>query len=643
MTRLPRWLFACGLLLAADLSAAERLAAIGRGWEYLLVEPLPDTASAPERPPPGDWRVFARQPVTTASGLWLRRKLPDIGSPTADLVISVFVPRFAVYLDGAAVYDYRKSASRRANELAIHVVPLPAGYAGKRLAIWIPRAAFHSFEVTDPFLAAPDSVPSVMDLIVNRQLRRDLPNGAIGVLTIAAGLAILALFFVRRRGRDLALIYLAGLALPYGARLLMDSQWISFAIGAPTQFWRWPVAIITYLIGIPCLLLARSALGGGWKSSLTWALRVQIVFSAAAIIWDTFRGTPFAAERVNGLWALAFTVIVLANLFTRPLAGDPGLRALGIGFLVFTAAVINANIGALGLPDWRPAGIQLEPYAFFVLFACFGYYVAVRAITREEKLRSVEQELETARRIQRSILPSAIPAVERLDIAARYVPMTAVAGDFYDFAVVDENRIGILVADVSGHGVPAALVASMVKVAFAGQARHASDPAIVLSGMNEVLHGRVQRQFVTAVYVFIDSREGSLTYASAGHPWPLLRRAAANTIEALKQGGLVLGPFRKTAYTNTRIDLHPGDTLLLYTDGIVEAANAADEFYGDHSLQAFLSSRRNLDPERFTDELLQDVRAWSKTQNDDITLVAANFAARTPAHRKVMPTVATRS
>ena len=120
--------------------------------------------------------------------------------------------------------------------------------------------------------------------------------------------------------------------------------------------------------------------------------------------------------------------------------------------------------------------------------------VARQAFLKEERFLALDVELDTARRIQQSILPPEIPSMPRLAIAARYVPMTAVAGDFYDFIQLDGNRLGILVADVSGHGIPAALVASMVKIAFAGQSDRADDPARVLSGMNDALHGRVQRE-----------------------------------------------------------------------------------------------------------------------------------------------------
>src|SRR5688572_12785907 len=148
-----------------------------------------------------------------------------------------------------------------------------------------------------------------------------------------------------------------------------------------------------------------------------------------------------------------------------------------------------------------------------------------------------------------------MPEVRGLAVAARYLPMADVGGDLYDFLAADPERVGILVADVSGHGVPAALIASMVKVALAAQAEHAADPAAVLAGMNRVLHGNLERGFVTAVYIYMDGERA--IYASAGHP-PLLVWREGRT-EELMQESLPLGRFRRAEYRNEELRLSPGD------------------------------------------------------------------------------------
>src|ERR1022692_4872140 len=137
--------------------------------------------------------------------------------------------------------------------------------------------------------------------------------------------------------------------------------------------------------------------------------------------------------------------------------------ALRYSIFAFLLVVLTNNLG------FRIAGHDPEPLGFLVLIGGLAYTAAQRAISREQKLAAVESELATARRIQTSILPRALPTLPGLRLAASYRPMTAVAGDFYDFLPLDQGRVTVLVADVSGHGVPAALIASMLKVAFALQ------------------------------------------------------------------------------------------------------------------------------------------------------------------------------
>ena len=190
-----------------------------------------------------------------------------------------------------------------------------------------------------------------------------------------------------------------------------------------------------------------------------------------------------------------------------------------------------------------------------------------------QQLLAIQKELETARQIQLSILPSVIPKIEGLDIAARYVPMTSVAGDFYDFIVVDEKHIGILVADVSGHGMPAALIASMLKIAFSAQVAHAADPAQVLLGLNQALCGKFQHHYVTAAYLFVDMQKRTLTYAGAGHPPLLLRGGSSRGVRDVAENGLFLGKFPFATYSSVELPLNAGDRALLYTDGISETTN----------------------------------------------------------------------
>ena len=224
---------------------------------------------------------------------------------------------------------------------------------------------------------------------------------------------------------------------------------------------------------------------------------------------------------------------------------------------------------------------SIELYGFAGLLCCLGYVAAKGALGRDEQLSSIQQELALARRIQLSILPTGFMASEQFAVAARYVPMTSVAGDFYEFICTESGAVGLLIADASGHGVPAALIASMVKVAIQSQRHNAASPERLLAGVNEALCGNTQSQFVTAAYVHLDASCNEFSYAAAGHPPMLLLRGGQ--VSRVEENGLILALFSSATYKSTKGRLLEGDRLLLYTDGIVEAANANEEEFGHQS------------------------------------------------------------
>lgn len=246
--------------------------------------------------------------------------------------------------------------------------------------------------------------------------------------------------------------------------------------------------------------------------------------------------------------------------------------------------------------------------------------------TVAQQLVSINSELEMARQIQLSILPHQPPHLPGLQIEARYIPMSSVAGDFYDFLVIDEKHIGILIADVSGHGLPAALIASMLQTAFAAQAPNASNPAQVLSGLNRALCGRFERHYVTAAYLFVDLEIGSVNYAGAGHPPLLLWRPTIGNVVELVENGLMLGPFSDSQYSSVSLPLEQGNRMFLFTDGIVETKNLSDNEFGIDRLKQILESKHNLSVNCLADEALNALSGWSETaigsgQSDDITLL----------------------
>ena len=294
-------------------------------------------------------------------------------------------------------------------------------------------------------------------------------------------------------------------------------------------------------------------------------------------------------------------------------------RVSAIGTLILAAAVIHENSRTfLNLREYP----FLEPIAFALFVFSQGWVAAEKVFVDERRLLSIENELAIAREIQTSILPSGVPELSHLRISAAYRPMTAVAGDFYSFITVDSNRTGFLVADVSGHGVPAALIAAMLKVAMQSVVPCAHDPREVLRGLNRALSGQLRDQFVTAAYLLIDTQHGNALYSAAGHP-PLLRWRGGK-LERIESNGIVFGVIPEPDYPVCNMPIQPGDRFLLYTDGVIEPENARGDFFGDSRLEEVVRDNQSRLPSDLVDQMLSEIHHWppaSTPQQDDITLI----------------------
>lgn len=331
-------------------------------------------------------------------------------------------------------------------------------------------------------------------------------------------------------------------------------------------------------------------------------------------------------ERINSVAVIStsgfFLIRFMAGRSTinRPEAAD--FAVIRWGLLIFVAFVVLQNTA-----EFIPISLPLlEPFGFAAFLSTLGYVAARSTLRRDQQLKEIQKELEIARRIQLSILPGEFPTSTNFRVAARCVPMTSVAGDLYEYIIADDHQVGLLIADVSGHGVPAALIASMVKLAAVSQRAVAADPCRFLAGMNSALLGNTQNQFVTAAYVHLNSESGELRYSAAAHPPLLLLRNGGVT--PIVENGLMLAAFGFASYSTAVHKLEPGDRMVMYTDGVLEASNAAGDFFGRESLCDLLKRTRDLSPAMAADSIIATVRQWSERQDDDLTVLICDYAPR---------------
>lgn len=381
----------------------------------------------------------------------------------------------------------------------------------------------------------------------------------------------------------------------------------------------------SYLILVVASLAFLELSLGILRFWLQAVILLGLAIGLAGIGFFIFGGSNDKLMPYNHLLA-ASSLVVLVTVVAVPRLSRKLLvlpsqtnRVLAVGTLVFAVEALYTNLA-------RPLGYQtpqiLGSLGFAVLLLSFGYVALQMVFASEGRLLSIESELAIAREIQASILPSSSPELKDLRITAAYRPMTAVAGDFYDFIPVDQHRVGVLVTDVSGRGVPAALIAAMIKVAMQSVASCAQDPKQVLRELNRILSLQLHDQFVSAAYLWLDTQNRRALYSAAGHP-PLLRWRE-NKLERIESNGIVFGVIPEPEYPVCEMPITPGDRFLLCTDGVIEPQNARGDFFGDHRLEEVVRRNQSSPPSELSEQLLTEIARWrpaSLTQQDDITLI----------------------
>lgn len=259
-----------------------------------------------------------------------------------------------------------------------------------------------------------------------------------------------------------------------------------------------------------------------------------------------------------------------------------------------------------------------------------------RQIKDSADKQQIASELSVATHIQTSMLPRIFPAFptqKEFDIYAIMNPAKEVGGDFYDFFLVDDDHLAVVIADVSGKGIPAALFMVTAKTLIKDHAQHGTSPELVFTEVNHLLcETNDEGMFVTAWMGVLELSTGHLTYVNAGHNPPLLRRAGGYDY-LRSRPGFVLAGMDETRYRSYSLDLAPGDALFLYTDGVTEATNAEKQLYGEDRLADVLNANRDCAPEALLSAVKADVEAFvgQAPQFDDITVLSLCYYGQTPS------------
>jgi len=435
---------------------------------------------------------------------------------------------------------------------------------------------------------------------------------------------------------------------------------------ALSAFQGWMAGIAT-AGGVAALLLAIRAAGGWAFSCLVFDVNsrwpgVELVLNALAILLPLYLTVvlsllPSAARRL-GVWAGSLAAVLVAAVVMPPLAlvmplgwtiavallvaavlvglflATDLLTVLLAGFVtqvLFTAyPLLTAADASLQVQGWIALGLLAVPLVASLRFLGSGkefvYHYEdvpphVRRIAERERQRV---ELETARRIQSSILPDLPPRLAGVDIAHAYLPASEVGGDFYDVLALEDGRLALAVGDVAGHGVSSGLIMSMAKSALAVQVTFNPEVAAVFNTLNRTVYQTARKRLLaTLCYAVLDPRRLELVYASAGHLFPY-RITAAGKVESLESIAYPLGVRGELNVEARTSRLAPGDTLFLFSDGLIEARReGSDEMFGFDRLEQSLAKHAGRGVEGLRDGVLGEVTLFTgdAPREDDQTIL----------------------
>jgi serine phosphatase RsbU (regulator of sigma subunit) len=363
-----------------------------------------------------------------------------------------------------------------------------------------------------------------------------------------------------------------------------------------------------------------------------------IVLSVASVLLEATPGLPAWARQAFYIEEIIVVAVFSFEYLLRLVAAQHKIAFIfsfqGLVDLISIAPFYLAGVDARAVRALRLLRLlrvlKLQTHILENTVAERTRELADKNASLEQAQAQLKAELDVARALQIAILPASFPARPGCDGAARMIPATTMGGDFYDFIELPDGRVGLVMADVSGKGVPAAFFMAVARTNLRELAAHYVEPGACLAQTNDVLFAQNPMDlFVTVFYCMFDATTGRLSYANGGHNPPYLRRVDGSVETLGGTGGLVLGVMPGIDYPNHTAQLLPGDRLVLYTDGVTEAFSPAEEAYGTGRLIAEVKAYGDRSAAALVGRICSSVAAFAGAapQSDDITLTVLAWDA----------------
>lgn len=477
----------------------------------------------------------------------------------------------------------------------------------------------------------------------------------IGILTVI-GIYHLGLFIIRTKELSSFYFFCYCLIIALRTALMGERLLISFIPNFP---WELSVRLehLTFYLGIPVFsYFLHSLYPAEIHRNFSRVLFVCGLIATAIVIGTPARifthlVTPF--QLITLIAVIYWTYGIIISL----IHGKEDAPLVFVGFIVLSAAAVNDMLYARGTIN---TGYYLS-FGLLVLIFILSFTISLRfsrSFKRSEKLseqlqhskeqieeynRTLEEkifqrsakileqnaffemQLEMAGRLQRSLLPASAPHIPEANITTLYLPSMSIGGDIYDFRRNGTSGIGIFIADVSGHGIAAALIASMVKMSLNSWEEYLEKPSLLLKEIHASLSDKIGNNFISSCACYIDFKKSMFRSSIAGHPLPIIINTQSSFRQSENKGHVISNLFSSN-FTDSEITLMPGDKIILYTDGIVEARNQEGDLFGETRFFNILKNNTNLTPQKLSEKIHHDILSHiGERQEDDITMMIVQY------------------
>ncbi len=545
--------------------------------------------------------------------LWLKASIPDLSQPDISAIFST-CSVVRIYADTELIYTFGEPGAA-INFTRYYQIKLPPKSQGKQLYFHIYVKDSGTQGITGLIFGQDTSL--VRNIFV-----KDSRFYFLGFFYWITGIAAGIIFLFNRKMKEMLGILIISLSMSV---TLINLQTHVFFLYPHPYFWML-LTNFAFLIPLGFNMYFTQSFG-----KIKYVMILDLLFIFLTVFMLTASFFPSFYQSIYEIVLIVYFIFLLIDCvylviaswkrkeFNQSYILKQGLLISTLCTLFDIIMMLIGFAGIIDLGDYR--SLSSLGIVFFIL--AMGISALQRINSEQQRLAGYTQELEIARKIQNSILPIRNPQIKGISLSSLYLPMREVGGDMFEFRKFSEARTGILIADVSGHGVPAALIASMVNIVFSVIGKKASDPAQVLDQLNNAMYDNMENQFVTAQFATIDTDQSQLQLAGAGHPPALLYRRSEHSLHELKPTGRMIGLFPDSEYKNSEWALSAGDRIILYTDGITESENIQGVQFGDGAFQEMILDYADRSTEDLVHDLPEKLRQWTGKAEfeDDITLV----------------------